>query len=204
MAKKVALGIAGALIAIVLLFILVVAMRPSEYRITRAAKMAASPAVVFEQVNDFHNWDAWSPWAKLDPNAKMTFVGPSSGKGAGYSWSGNDKVGEGHQTITESRESELIRIKLDFEKPMKDTCTVEFNFKPAGDQTEMTWSMFGKQNFVGKAFCMFMDMDKMVGGDFEKGLASLKALVEAKPAASQENSNPAPQPTPDTQSTKTE
>jgi uncharacterized protein YndB with AHSA1/START domain len=141
--------------------------------------MSAPPEAVFAHVNDYHKWDAWSPWAKLDPNAKATFEGPTSGTGATMTWSGNDKVGEGRQTIVESRPDEVIRIKLDFLKPFKATSTAEFTFKPEGDQTVVTWSMYGKNDFMGKAVSLFMDCDKMVGSEFEKGLASMKAIVEA-------------------------
>lgn len=179
--KQIVGGIAAAFAVVVGLFLIVVAMQPAEFRITRLAKMSSEPTRVFEQVNDFHKWEAWSPWAKLDPNAKATFEGPDSGEGAKFSWAGNDKVGEGTQTIVESKPDERIRIRLDFEKPMKDTSEAEFTFKPEGEQTVVTWSMYGKKNFVSKAFCMFMDMDKMIGSEFEKGLASLKTIVE-KPA----------------------
>jgi len=180
MILKIVVGVAAAIAAVVILFLIVVAIQPSDFRVSRSAKMAASPAAVFEQVNDYHNWDAWSPWAKLDPDAKVTFEGPSSGTGAKFSWSGNDKVGVGQQTIVESKPDELVRIKLEFEKPFKGTRTAEFTFKPEADQTLVTWSMFGKNNFMGKAVSLFMDCDKMVGGDFEKGLASIKAIVEEK------------------------
>src|SRR6185369_1574441 len=184
------LGIAaGALGALIVVFLIVVALQPGEFRITRSAAMSATPAKVFEVVNDFHNWEAWSPWAKLDPKATSVFEGPSSGEGAKFSWSGNDKVGEGTQTIVESKPAERIRIRLDFKRPMEDTSEAEFTFKPEGEQTLVTWSMHGKKNFVSKAFCMFMDMDKMVGGEFEKGLANLKEIVE-KPA---EESAPSPE-----------
>jgi hypothetical protein len=164
---------------IVALLAAVVAMQPADYRVTRSATLTAPPRDVFAQVNDFHNWEAWSPWAKLDPHAKATFEGPASGNGAKFAWSGNDKIGEGRQTIIESRPDELIRIKLEFERPFKDTCTSEFAFKPEDDKTVVTWSMLGHKNFIGKAVCLFMDMDKMLGGDFEKGLANMKAVVEA-------------------------
>jgi len=180
--KKLLLTIAATIAVLVLGFLIVVAVQPNEFRVSRSAKMAAPPATVFAQVNDYHNWDAWSPWAKLDPNAKVSFEGPTSGTGAKFSWSGNDQVGAGQQTIVESRPDELIRIKLEFEKPFKNTCTAEFTFQPQGDQTVVTWSMFGQNNFLGKAFSLFMNCDKMVGGEFEKGLASMKAIVEAKPS----------------------
>jgi Polyketide cyclase / dehydrase and lipid transport len=176
--KKILIGL-GVVAAIVVAFLIVVAMQPSDFRITRSAKMSATPATVFAQVNDYHKWDAWSPWAKLDPNAKSTFEGPTSGTGATMTWSGNDKVGEGRQTIIESRADDMIRIKLDFLKPFEATNTAEFTFKPEGDQTVVTWSMYGKNNFMGRAVSLFMDCDKMVGSEFEKGLASMKAIVEA-------------------------
>ncbi|HEY2413472.1 MAG TPA: SRPBCC family protein [Pirellulaceae bacterium] len=179
--KRIFAAAAVALVVMLGLFLIIVAMQPGEFRITRSATMKAAPATVFAEVNDFHKWEAWSPWAKLDPNAKAVFAGPESGEGAKFSWSGNDKVGEGTQTIVESKPEERIRIRLDFEKPMKDTSEAEFTFKPQDDQTQVTWSMSGKKNFVGKAVCMFMNMDKMIGGEFDKGLASLKRIVE-KPA----------------------
>jgi polyketide cyclase/dehydrase/lipid transport protein len=132
-------------------------------------------------VNDFHNWEAWSPWAKLDPAAKATFEGPSAGTGAIFKWAGNKEVGEGSMTITESRPSDLIRIKLEFLRPFEATNSAEFTFKPEGNRTAVTWSMEGKNNFIAKAVCLFMNMDKMVGGQFEQGLAQMKDVVEAAP-----------------------
>ena len=185
MLTKILLGVAGTIAALAVVFAIVVSMRPAEFRISRSAKMSAPPAAVFAQVNDYHNWDAWSPWAKLDPNAKVTYEGPTSGTGAIFSWSGNDKVGAGRQTIIESRPDELIQIKLDFEKPFKATSMAEFTFKPEGEHTLVTWSMSGKNDFMGKAVSLFMDCDKMVGGEFEKGLASMKSIVEKEPSESQ-------------------
>jgi uncharacterized protein YndB with AHSA1/START domain len=174
MLKKILIALA----AIIGLFLVVVAMQPSEFRIERSTTIAAPAENVFAQVNDFHNWDAWSPWAKLDPNAKNTFDGPPAGKGAVFHWAGNSEVGEGEMTITESRPNEHIRIKLEFIKPFADTSTTEFTLKPEGDQTHVTWSMFGNNNFMSKIFCLFMDMEKMVGGSYEKGLANMKTIVE--------------------------
>jgi uncharacterized protein YndB with AHSA1/START domain len=166
-----------AVAAIVILFLAIVAMQPSAFRTVRSGTIAAPPAAVFAQVNDFHNWDAWSPWAKLDPTMKQTYEGAPSGTGAVYSWFGNGNVGEGTMTLTESRPSDLIRIKLEFRKPFKATNAAEFTFKPEGNQTVVTWSMSGRKNFMIKAFGLFMNMDKMVGGQFEKGLASMKSVV---------------------------
>jgi uncharacterized protein YndB with AHSA1/START domain len=167
-----------AIAAIVVLFIIIVAMQPSEFRVTRSAKMAAPPEKIFPHVNDMHKWEAWSPWAKLDPNAKNSFEGAPSGSGAAMKWEGNCKVGVGCMTITESKPGELIRFRLDFEKPMKATNTAEFTFKPEGNQTVVTWSMAGTNNFVGKFFGLIMGCDKMIGGQFEKGLAAIKSVVE--------------------------
>ena len=163
-----------------LILVGVVALQPADFRVSRSAVMAAPPAEVFAQVNDFHAWQAWSPWAKLDPQAKATFEGPESGKARNSAWDGNREVGKGQMTILESKPDELVRIRLDFERPMQNTCTAEFTFKPADDGTQVAWSMSGRNNFLGRAVCMFMNMDKMVGGQFENGLQSLKEIVEAK------------------------
>lgn len=111
---------------------------------------------------------------------KTTFAGAPAGTGSIYEWTGNSEVGEGRMTLTESRPSELINIKLEFIKPFASTCTTTFAFKPESNQTAVTWSMHGENSFIAKAFCLFMNMDKTVGGDFEKGLAQLKTVAEAK------------------------
>ena len=168
----------GVLAAIAAVFVLIVALRPAQFRITRSAAFTAPIAEVFAQVNDFHNWNAWSPWAKIDPAARNTYAGPESGVGASFSWSGNSKVGEGTMTVLESRPNELIRIKLEFRRPFKAINTAEFTFKPDGQRTVVTWAMFGRSNFMSKAFGLIMNMDRMVGGEFEKGLANMKTVVE--------------------------
>lgn len=158
-----------------------IAAHPSEFRITRSITIDAPPAKVFEQVNDFHKWDAWSPWAKLDPNAKNSFEGPSSGTGAVFKWSSaNDDVGEGSLTILESQPSERIKLKLRFTKPREDASDTEFTFKAKGEQTVVTWSVTGERDFVGKAMFIVLNVEKMIGGRFEEGLASMKKVVEAK------------------------
>ena len=168
-----------ALAIIAILFFVLLVGRPDEFKVVRSATIAAPPATVFEQVNDFHKWDAWSPWVKIDPAMKQTYEGPASGTGAISRWAGNNQVGEGSMTITESRPNELIRFNLDFIKPMAGTSTTEFSFKPEGNQTTVTWSMSGRNNFIAKAMCLFMNMDKMVGGQFETGLTQMKSIVEA-------------------------
>jgi hypothetical protein len=167
------------LAAIVLAFAGIVAMQPSEFRITRTTVISAPAPAVFAQVNDFHKWQAWSPWEKMDPALKRTYEGAPAGTGAIYSWAGNNQVGVGRMTITESRPSDLIGIKLEFLKPFAATHTAEFTFKPEGDQTAVTWSMAGENKFVAKGLGLVMNMDKMIGGQFEQGLAQMKAVVEA-------------------------
>lgn len=164
--------------AILVIFIIVVAMQPNDFRTTRSLPMAGPASAAFDQVNDLHNWADWSPWAKMDPNMKLTYDGPRTGTGAKYAWVGNKQVGEGRMTIIESRPSDLVRLKLEFLKPFTATNEAEFTFKPEGNKTNVTWSMIGKKNFVFKAMGLLMNMDKMVGNDFEKGLAGIKTIVE--------------------------
>jgi hypothetical protein len=131
-------------------------------------------------VNDLRKWEEWSPWAKIDPACRMSYDGPpAGGVGQIMAWDGNKQVGAGRMTITESRPAELVRFKLEFLRPFVATNTAEFTFVPKGEQTEVTWSMSGNKNFMFKAFGLISDMDKMVGKDFEKGLAQMKAVVEA-------------------------
>ncbi len=176
MIKKILLG----LLAVVLLLVGFIATRPSTYSVQRSATLPVAPEVAFALVNDFHRWSEWSPWEKLDPNMKRTFKGTDSGVGARYAWVGNDQVGEGRMTIEESKPQELVRIKLEFIKPWESTSTTLFQFKPEGEGVSVTWKMEGTNNFVGKAFSAFMDMDTMIGKDFESGLANLKGAAEAE------------------------
>jgi len=169
------------LAVIAVVFITIVAMQPSEFRVARTATIAAPAPEVFAQVNDYRKWPGWSPYEKLDPAMKKSYEGAPVGKGAVYSWAGNDQAGEGRATITESRPNELIRIQLEFMKPFAATNTAEFAFKPQGDKTDVTWSLTGHRNFMFKAVGLFMNMDKMVGGQFEEGLAQLKSVVEGAP-----------------------
>ncbi len=181
MLKKAIDSILAILILLVVVLSVVVAMQPEDFKVTRTASVTAPPDRVFEQVNDFHKWDAWSPWAKLDPNMKTIYSGSASGPGASYAWVGNDEVGEGKMTITQSHPSDHVKIDLEFIKPFAAKNVTEFVLKPEGNKTNVTWTMAGKNNFISKAFCMVMDMDKLVGGDFEKGLAQMKTVVESEP-----------------------
>ncbi|HEY2083535.1 MAG TPA: SRPBCC family protein, partial [Verrucomicrobiae bacterium] len=162
-----------AVAVLVVLLAIIVALRPADFRITRTGRISAPVGVVFDNVNDFHRWAAWSPWAKMDPNAKNTFAGPAAGPGSSMEWAGNNKVGAGRMTILESRPNEAIQIKLEFFRPFKATHLAEFTFKPEGNQTAVTWTMTGKNNFMGKAFTLLMNCDKMIGSQFEQGLANL-------------------------------
>lgn len=172
----------GAFVALILLLLLIASMRPAEFRIERSRTMNAPPAEVFALVNNFHNFGKWSPWESKDPNLKRTFSGPDSGVGANYHWVGNKNVGEGNMEILESKPYERITIKLDFLKPFKASNTAEYLFAPEGNGTRMTWGMYGRNNLVMKAFGMLMNMDKLVGADFERGLANIKSVVESKQA----------------------
>jgi len=168
-----------AIAVIVVVLTVIVALQPAEFRVVRSATISAPSPAVFGQVNNFHKWEAWNPWAKIDPAMKQGYEGTPAGVGAIYSWGGNNEVGEGRMTITESRPSELIRIKLEFLKPIEGNSIAEFTFKPEGSQTAVTWSMAGENNFTAKAIHLIMNMDKMIGGQFEKGLADMKSIVEA-------------------------
>lgn len=178
MRKKILIGL-GVFAGLLAVFLVVVALQPDEFRVTRSATIAAPPGEVFPHVNDFRKWDAWSPWAKKDPNAKNTIEG-GPGEGQIFNWAGNSEVGEGSMMMVISEPPEGIAIALSFIRPFEDTADVQFTFRPEGDQTIVTWTMSGKNNFISKAVCLFMDIDKMIGGDFENGLASLKAVVEGE------------------------
>jgi hypothetical protein len=167
--------VVGALIALVLI---VAAFQPATFTVSRSTLVAAPPAQLFAEVNDLHRWKAWSPYEKLDPAMKSTFEGPAAGVGAVYAWEGNNAVGSGRMTITESHPAEQVGLKLEFYKPMAGVSQATFTFRPEGGQTRVTWAMAGVNNYVGKIFCLFMNMDKLVGGQFAEGLAALKANAE--------------------------
>jgi len=166
-------------VSIIGIFVLIVALRPSNFCITRSISIAAPSVVVFEQVNNLHRYQAWNPFSKLDPQAKHFFAGPQAGIGASLAWAGNKQMGKGKLTVAESQPNELVRYQLEFLKPFKATNVAEFTFKPNGPKTVVEWSMTGKNNFIFKAVGLFMNCDKMIGGMFEQGLANLKAVSEA-------------------------
>jgi len=168
--------ILSVLLVVVLLFAGFIVTRPSKYVITRSVVVPVGPAAVYPKVADLKGWEAWSPWAKLDPTMKVEYTGTPGTVGSSYHWVGNDKVGEGRMTITELVPDRLVRIKLEFIKPWAQVSDTTFGFTPDGTGTKVVWSMAGEHDFVGKAFATFVDMDKAVGPDFEKGLAALKQL----------------------------
>ena len=177
MLKKILLGLA----LVIVVFVIVVATRPAEFRVVRAATIPAAPDAVFPHINDLKKWQEWSPWAKIDPNCKVAFEGPVEGSGAKFSWSGNNDVGVGTMTITESKSPDTVRIKLAFLKPMEGDSDVVLTLKPEAGGTLVTWQMDSKNGFAAKAFGLFVDCEKMCGDQFEQGFKNLKDVI-TKPA----------------------
>ena len=152
--------------------------KPDQFRIQRTASISAPAEKIFPLINDFHTWSAWSPWEKLDLAMKKTHSGAPQGKGAVLEWDGNKDVGTGRMEVLESIPSSKILIKLDFLKPFEAHNQAEFTLAPNTGSTQVTWAMYGPQPYIVKVMSLFCSMDKMVGGQFEKGLADLKALAE--------------------------
>ena len=162
-------------IAIVLIY---ASTRPDTFSIERSAVMNAAPDKVFAQINDLHNWAAWSAWEKKDPNMKKTFSGAAAGKGAVYGWEGNGNVGKGSMEITESIPASKVQIKLDFISPFEGHNVANLELQPEGTGTRVVWSMSGPMALIPKVMGLFFSMDKMIGKDFEDSLANLKQIVE--------------------------
>jgi len=176
--KKILLLILAAGALLLAALAVIIHLQPSEFRVERSAVVAAPPEAVFPHVNSLRRWEAWSPWAKLDPQSKVEFSGPEEGAGACMAWAGNREVGVGSLTITDSRPSGFIAMRLDFVEPMAGTSTVDFRFEPVEGGTRVTWSMAGTNNFLAKAIGLFIDCDQMIGGMYEQGLANLKRVAE--------------------------
>ena len=157
------------------------------YTVSRSAAIAATPDRIYDQLIDFRRWPAWSPWEELDPGMERHHEGPESGVGAVYRWSGNRKAGQGRMEILEATAPREIRIKLDFDKPFKSSNTTTFTLRPQGPGTDVTWTMVGPRTLMLKVMGIFMSMDKMVGRDFEKGLARLADVVEREPNSFPDN-----------------
>jgi hypothetical protein len=174
MIKKIALVVVvlvGALLAYA-------ATRPDSLHVERAATIKAQPDKIFPLIDDFHRWQSWSPWEKLDPAMKRAHSGAANGKGAVYEWEGNSQVGQGRMEITDASTPSSVTIKLDFIEPFEGHNVARFALVPQGDSTNVTWTMDGPTPYIGKVMGVFMNMDKMIGNDFESGLANLKALAE--------------------------
>ncbi len=169
-----------AVLAVAVVFCAVVAVQPSHYSVVRSTSIQVSADQVFAQINDFHRWDDWSPWAKIDPAMKTTYSGPPQGEGSVYEWSGNEKVGKGRMTITGSTPPAQVDIRLQIIEPFPQESLTTFRIRPEGTaRSHVEWIMSGENGFVSKAFCLVMGgMDKMIGPDFERGLAQMKAAAE--------------------------
>jgi hypothetical protein len=174
-----AIWIGVAVVVLIIAAVAFIATRPASFRIQRSAHVSAPPHVVFSIINDLHQWGRWSPYDKRDPNMKKAFDGPAEGPGSVYTWNGNNEVGEGRLTIQESKASELVRMKLEFSRPFKANNEVNFKLVPSDDGTRVSWIMDGKRNFMMKAMSLFMNMDKMIGTDFEQGLANLNTAAQS-------------------------
>jgi uncharacterized protein YndB with AHSA1/START domain len=168
-----------ALIAVVAVLVVVIATRPAAFRIERSATIAAPAEAVFAEIDDFHRWNRWNPFEKGDTKLVRTFTGPSAAVGGSYHYV-SPSAGEGRMTFTELRPHQRIAVRAEFIKPFAATNAVEFTLRPVPEGVTVTWAMSGRNPFLGKAISLFINMDRMVGGQFEKGLADLKQLTEAE------------------------
>jgi len=162
-------------IAIVLIY---AATKPDTFRIERSINIKAPPEKIFPLIADLHKFNIWNPWAKKDPGAKMNYIGPESGVGSGHEWDGNKNVGKGSMTVAKLTASSEVVFNLDFISPFEAHNQATFTLTPKDDNTEVNWAMTGPSPYISKVMCLFMSMDKMVGPDFEAGLADLKVLAE--------------------------
>jgi hypothetical protein len=177
MLKRILLGLVAIIVVAVVVVLILATQQPNEFRIQRTATINAPAEKIVAHIDDFHQWSAWSPWEHLDPAMQRTFSGAPTGKGSIYEWSGNSDVGQGRMEILDAT-PDKVSIKLDFHKPMEASNIAEFALQPKGDATDVTWAMYGPMPFISKIMCVFFDMDKMIGPDFEKGLADLKKVSE--------------------------
>lgn len=165
------------IVLLIAIILIVAATKPNTVHYERSAVMNAPPDRILAQIDDFHAWRAWSPWEKLDPDMKREYSGAPKGVGAKYRWSGNNKAGEGHMTITEVT-PDLVQLDLHFIKPWEAQCLTRFRTTREGNATRLTWTMDGPNTFMGKIFGLFVNMDRMIGKDFETGLAGIKTQAE--------------------------
>lgn len=179
MIRRIIIGISFILSLAVIAFLVAVAMKSNSYSVERSTTIKAAPDVIFPLVNDFQEWDEWSPFKDLDPKAKVTISKPSAGKGAKMEWDGNDQVGAGTMLILKSEPHERVLMEQSFTRPKQGACDVVFTFAPAGNETKVTWQFNGNYGgFAEKAICLVMNLDAMLGPKMEEGLASLKNVAE--------------------------
>ncbi len=179
MFKTIAIIVAALIVVVIAGILILAATKPDTFRVVRATSIKAPPEEIFAAINDFRNWGAWSPYEKKDPAMKRTLSGAASGKGAVYEWEGDDNVGIGRMEILDTSPPSKVTIKLDFLKPFEAHNVVAFTMEAQGDSTKVTWDMQGPVPYFAKIVHVIIDMDKMVGADFEVGLANLKALAES-------------------------
>jgi len=172
------LTIAIVVVVLVAAVLVVAALRPDTFRVERSTTISASPERIAPLIADFHQWLAWSPWEKIDPALQRSYSGAPSGKGAKYGWAGNKNIGVGSMEITDASPSS-IKIDLAFLKPFACHNNVEFKLRPSVGGTNVTWAMDGRSNYFSKIFTLFCSMEKMVGTQYEIGLANLKSLAES-------------------------
>lgn len=178
MLKTIAIVVGVVLVVGIVVVLALAATKPDAFSVQRATNIKAPPEKIFALINDLHGWGAWSPYEKKDPAMKRTFSGAPSGKGAIYEWDGDKNVGKGRMEITDTSPPSTIVIKLDFISPFEGHNVAEFTMAPQGEATNVTWAMHGPSPFIGKIMHVFINMDRMVGKDFEEGLGNLKALAE--------------------------
>jgi len=176
--KRILLGAAAAVSVVVVIVLILALMQPDTFKLEREVAISAPPATIFANLDDFKRWELWSPWEKLEPGMKKSYSGPATGVGSTYEWEGKE-VGSGRMTITDSKPSEELTIKLEFMKPFEATNKTVFALAPRGSDTQVRWIMTGENNMFGKVMGVFADMDSMVGKDFENGLAALKRVSES-------------------------
>ena len=181
MVKTVAIVVVVLLVVSLAGILLFAATKPDTFRVQRATSIKAPPERIFPLIADFHGWGAWSPYEKLDPAMKRTFSGAANGKGAVYEWDSDGKAGKGRMEITDAPAPSKVAIKLDFFKPFEAHNIAEFTLEPRGDSTDITWAMYGPNLYIAKVMSIFFNMDRMIGKDFETGLANLKAVTENQP-----------------------
>lgn len=177
MLKRILLGLVAVIVAAIAVVLILAMQQLDQFRVQRTVTISAPAERILPHIADFHQWSAWSPYEHLDPAMQRTFSGAETGKGSIYEWSGNSDVGQGRMEILDAT-PDKVTIKLDFHKPMEASNTAEFTLQPKGNATDVTWAMYGPMPFISKIMCVFFDLDKMIGPDFEKGLADLKKVSE--------------------------